>query len=147
MFVGRRAKTLLVESSPAAGLTMRRGRPRRPNPPRPDMHPFADPFPDVPETDPDYAPPTPRQQQHWSADPRRSSEYQALRKQFREACRQSRNADGTYGLPCSICHRPINYALTHPHPMAFTVNHDLSVRSRPDLCRRGTSGPLTGAAT
>jgi 5-methylcytosine-specific restriction endonuclease McrA len=89
-------------------------------------------FDDTPETDPAYAP-TPRQQQHWSADPRRSSDYQALRKQFREQCRLQRNPDGSYGLACSICHRPINYTLRHPHPLAFTIDHNQPVRSRPDL--------------
>jgi len=53
--------------------------------------------------------------------------------QFREACRLTRNADGSYGPPCSICHRPINYALPHPHPLAFTVDYDQPVRRRPEL--------------
>jgi hypothetical protein len=70
---------------------------------------------------------------HWSADPRRSSEYIALRRQFREACRLVRNPDGSYGAPCSICRRPINYALTHPHPAAFSVDHIRPVRSHPEL--------------
>ena len=70
---------------------------------------------------------------HWSADPRRSSEYIALRRQFREACRLVRNPDDSYGAPCSICRRPINNALTHPHPAAFSVDHIRPVRSHPEL--------------
>ena len=65
--------------------------------------------------------------------------------------------DGSYGLPCSIpsCGKPINYALTYPHPMAFTVDHALPVRSHPELalspgnfrpahwrCNMGKSGYL-----
>lgn len=84
----------------------------------------------MPETDPDLAPaPKP----HWTADPRESSQYQALRKQFRDACRLHRNQDGTYGAPCSRCHRPINCALQYPHPLAFSLDHAEPVRSRPDL--------------
>lgn len=32
-----------------------------------------------------------------------------------------------------VCHRAINYQLVYPHPLAFSVDHDLPVRSRPDL--------------
>ena len=26
-------------------------------------------------------------------------------------------------LPCALCHHPINYELTYPHPYSFSVDH------------------------
>lgn len=35
--------------------------------------------------------------------------------------------------PCHICHQAIDYSLAYPHPDAFTVDHAISKRDRPDL--------------
>jgi hypothetical protein len=88
-----------------------------------------DDYDDLMESDPDYATTPP----DWRSDPHRSSQYVLARKQYKEQCRMVRNPDGSYGLPCAICHRKINYNLTHPNRMAFTLDHRIPIAQRPDL--------------
>jgi hypothetical protein len=64
---------------------------------------------------------------------RSSRGYQIMVAGFRHWCASQRNPDGTVGLPCSLCSRPINYGLPHWLPGAFQAHHDLSVADRPDL--------------
>jgi hypothetical protein len=93
-----------------------------------DMYDDSD-YNDTPEGHDGYVMP----RRHWSADIHRSSEYQALRKQFRRECALARNDDGTYGLPCWRCHGRIDYRLRWPHPHSFSLDHQLPVRSHPEL--------------
>lgn len=89
-----------------------------------------EPYDDTIETDPAYARPS---KPHWRTDPRQSSEYVTLRKQYREQCRMHRNADGSYGKPCDECHQRIDYRLSWPHPLSFSLDHLYPIIDRPDL--------------
>jgi hypothetical protein len=86
-------------------------------------------FDDTMETGPAFGRPRP----HWSSDVHRSSEYMALRKQFREACRKHRNGDGSFGAGCHICGNPIDYRYAFPHPMSWSLAHYRPVRAAPEL--------------
>jgi 5-methylcytosine-specific restriction endonuclease McrA len=63
---------------------------------------------------------------------RNSTEYRALRGQFLYRCRTKRNKDGSYGLPCWLCSKPINYLLHYLSPWAATVDHVIPVRLAPE---------------
>jgi 5-methylcytosine-specific restriction endonuclease McrA len=83
---------------------------------------------DTPEGD-RRPPRTPRTE----PDVRSSAEYKALRAAFLYRCRTVRNKDGSYGLPCWLCHESINYLLHYRSPWAPTVDHVIPMRLRPDL--------------
>ena len=67
------------------------------------------------------------------ADPRSSAAYKSLHEQFLNHARLHRNADGSHGLPCSLCSRDIDYRYRWPHPLSPVLHHDQSVRDHPEL--------------
>jgi hypothetical protein len=88
-----------------------------------------DPYDDTVESEPaDWT--TPRRK---GSNVRSGTAYRQLQAQFREHCRLHRNPDGTYGLGCWQCPRPMDYRLQYPHPYSFSLDHDLSIRSHPEL--------------
>jgi len=90
---------------------------------------MSDPFNDTPEGESGW----------WTAprvkpaDPRSSAAYKQLHRQFLEHCRLYPNTDGTYGLPCALCSRDIEYRYRWPHPLSPVLHHDQSVRDHPEL--------------
>jgi hypothetical protein len=87
-----------------------------------------DPYDDTPEGEPRY----PSAQRRKEPDVRESAAYKTLRVQFRHQCRTHRNTDGSYGLRCWLCYKPINYGLRYPHRMSFSVDHAIPVRLAPE---------------
>ena len=85
-------------------------------------------YDDTPESDPGYE----HGRGDWRTQVHKTAEYQALRRQFREQCRQHRNPDGSYGLPCWRCHNPIDYRLRWPHPGSFSLDHAALVSQHPE---------------
>ncbi|MBE5453493.1 hypothetical protein E3G52_000357 [Mycobacteroides abscessus] len=64
----------------------------------------------------------------------RSRAYRKLVTDFRTACSQQHNDDGTVGAPCWLCHRAIDYTITDPyHPDVFNADHATPVKERPEL--------------
>ena len=88
-----------------------------------------DPWDDTPEGE---RRPRPRARRP-DAELRHSAEYQALRGQFLFACKTTRNPDGSYGLPCWLCNKKIDYAMNHRSRLAPTVDHVIPVHLRRDL--------------
>jgi 5-methylcytosine-specific restriction endonuclease McrA len=93
-----------------------------------DLDDAYDPFDDTPEGEPRY----PSAQRRKEPDVREGAVYKALRQQFRHQCRTHRNSDGSYGKPCSLCHKPIDYGLRWPHRQSFSVDHAIPVRLAPE---------------
>jgi 5-methylcytosine-specific restriction endonuclease McrA len=87
-----------------------------------------DPFDDTPETE-WRAASTARGREK---DARSSHEYRMLRRNFLFQCQTHRNADGSYGQVCWLCHRPIDYRRNYRSPLAPTVDHVIPVRLAPD---------------
>lgn len=88
-----------------------------------------DPYDDTVESEPAVWT-TPRRK---GSNVRSGTAYRQLQAQLREHCRLHRNPDGTYGLGCWQCPRPMDYRLQYPHPYSFSLDHDLSIRSHPEL--------------
>lgn len=88
---------------------------------------------DTPET----APAVPRTQAAVTAANaramRESPQYKKRRGEFRAEGARQRNEDGTTGAPCWLCNQPIDFKLTYPHPMSWSLDHKLTVKERPDL--------------
>ena len=64
---------------------------------------------------------------------RHSPQYKRLRNEFRARCARYRNKDGSTGEPCWLCNGTIDYALSHPHPYAFSLDHAITAKENPDL--------------
>ena len=64
---------------------------------------------------------------------RSTHEYKTQRAQYRNRCAVARQPDGTHGNPCVICTEPIDYRLTYPHPLSWSLEHTISVKDRPEL--------------
>lgn len=111
---------------------------------------------DTPET----APSRPRGAASISAqratDIRKSPQYKKLRESFRAQCARKRFSDGKVGEPCWLCGTDIDYRLSYPHPHAWSLDHAITVKERPELAmdvqnfrashadcnlRRGTDDP------
>jgi len=89
-----------------------------------------DPFVDTPETEPpDWSTPRPR-----PPDPRSSAAYRELQRQFVKHHRTHRNPDGSIGSPCVLCSRPINYALSYPHPQSSSLHDARASAITPSCC-------------
>jgi hypothetical protein len=57
---------------------------------------------------------------------RNSPPFKSLKEKFRAVC--ARNDE-----PCWLCREPIDYKLTYPHPLSWSLDHKISVKERPDL--------------
>jgi hypothetical protein len=64
---------------------------------------------------------------------RSNHEYKTAREQYRMLCSVRRQPDGTKGDPCTICTEPIDYQLTYPHPLSWSLEHLIKVSERPEL--------------
>ena len=66
------------------------------------------------------------------AELRHDPRYPPLRAQFLFLCKTTRMPDGTYGLPCWLCNKKLDYNLNHRNRLAPTVDHVVPVRLAPD---------------
>ena len=57
---------------------------------------------------------------------RSSARFRALRGEFLRKCKASK-------APCWLCGGALNYALPHPHPESFNVDHAIALSVRPEL--------------
>lgn len=65
---------------------------------------------------------------------RRTRRYRMLRANYRALCERWQNPDGTTGMPCWLCGKPIDYALPDAdHPEAFNLDHAHPVSTHPEL--------------
>lgn len=75
-------------------------------------------YDDTPETA--WPEPPPRARKRRRSDGADRHAYQVMRAHFREQC--AARKDG-----CWLCSQPINYALTHPDPWSWTLDHIILV--------------------
>jgi 5-methylcytosine-specific restriction endonuclease McrA len=64
---------------------------------------------------------------------RRTRRFRMLRANYRALCAAWQNPDGSTGLPCWLCGKPIDYELPHGHPEAWELDHAWPVSTHPEL--------------
>jgi 5-methylcytosine-specific restriction endonuclease McrA len=94
----------------------------------PDAYDALDPYDDTPEGD--WRPP--RHARDPVDDVRLSHEYRVLRRNFLYQHQCHRNEDGTYGTPCWLCHKSIDYRTHYRSAFAPQVDHVIPIRLAPE---------------